>query len=93
MNKPLLPIIFVEFNANGPVTQSITLNAKAVKDGWHASRLEKALENGTVATTLTDGGDVLHFIKKGRKNSFEVIGTVTFVDHNLAYSDFETTEQ
>ena len=72
-------IVRLSFSAMGHVKQTVTIS----KPGITQEDLIKGLNDGTISTSERKGGTV-DITANG-----EIIGTVTSVDNNLEYSDFE----
>ena len=72
----------ITFCAQGYVKQTVHITKKE----WTPEKLEEALNEGKVATTIQEDGTV-DVVASG-----EVIGTVENVDNNLEYEDFSVEE-
>lgn len=75
----------IEFSVQGYISQRVNITA----EGWTAEKLQEAMNNGNIITTIQDGGQVL----ASTENDLIVIGTVVEVDNNLEYCDYEVEDE
>lgn len=68
----------ITFSVSGYVTQTVEL-----KPGVDPADLEQKLRSGVAATTIQEDGEVV-VVESG-----EVLGTVTNVDNNCEYDDYD----
>lgn len=71
----------VAFSVMGNVKQTVEI----ARPGWTAERLQSALEDRTVFTTIQDNGEV-EVVETG-----EIIGRVVNVDNECEYDEFQVT--
>tara|TARA_Y100000034_G_scaffold75750_1_gene90941 strand:+ start:3953 stop:4183 length:231 start_codon:yes stop_codon:yes gene_type:complete len=69
----------ITFSAQGWIKQHVVL----CDDNVTAEEAQKGLNDGTMVTTIQEGGS-LEITKDGKR-----VGVVEFVDNNLEYEDFE----